>query len=57
MQFKDGDVVSLLSGGPLMTVEMTREDGFIPAIWFVEGVVHRDCFDPAMLQKWVKFEP
>jgi uncharacterized protein YodC (DUF2158 family) len=53
--FKDGDIVNLVSGGPLMTVEMTRTDGVIPAVWFEGGELHRDCFDPSMLQKWVKW--
>lgn len=54
--FKDGDVVNLITGGPLMTVELTRDDGFIPAVWFVNGELHRDCFAADALQKWVKWE-
>lgn len=54
-EFSDGDIVSLLGGGPLMTVEMTRDDGLIPTVWFDGGELRRDCFDPKMLQKWVKW--
>lgn len=55
MTFKEGDVVSRLTGGPLMTVEETRNDHFISTVWFDSvGVLHRDCFAPVTLQKWVR---
>lgn len=55
MTFKEGDVVSRITGGPLMTVEETRTDQFVATVWFdINGVVHRDCFAPVTLQKWIR---
>lgn len=54
-KFKEGDVVSRIIGGPLMTVEDTRTDEFVATIWFDgDGHVHRDCFAASTLQKWVR---
>lgn len=51
--FKEGDVVNRKIGGPLMTVEDTRQDEFVATIWFdTGGHVQRDCFAPVTLQKW-----
>ena len=54
MKFREGDVVSPITGGFLMTVEDNPEDGaFVSTIWFDrDGVVQRDAFDPSVLQKW-----
>lgn len=55
--FKEGDVVSCKAGGPLMTVEDIRSDEFVAAVWFdLEGILHRDCFHPDALQKWLLVE-
>lgn len=55
--FKEGDVVSRKTGGPLMTVEETRVDGFIATVWFDVGAqVQRDCFAPQTLLKWCLVE-
>lgn len=55
--FKEGDVVSRKIGGPLMTVEDTREDQFVAVVWFdADGHVHRDVFAPIILQKWQAVE-
>lgn len=40
--FKEGDIVRLKAGSPLLTVEMPSNDGCVGIVWFVGGVVHRD---------------
>lgn len=51
----NGDVIQLLTGGPLMTVELTRHDGLITATWFDHGgSLHRDAFDPKAIKKWIE---
>lgn len=51
--FKEGDVVSRRTGGPLMTVEDSRSDDLVATVWFdVDGHVCRDCFALNTLQKW-----
>ncbi len=51
--FKEGDAVSRKTGSPLMTVEETRNDGFVATVWFDgEGSIHRDSFAPQTLLKW-----
>ena len=53
MTFKEGDVVSRKIGGPLMTVEETRMDGFVAVVWFdTAGTVQRDAFAPVTLNRW-----
>lgn len=52
MIFKEGDVVSLQTGGPLMTVEDIRQDNIVATVWFDRGRVRRDCFEPVHLWKW-----
>lgn len=63
MEFLDGEIVRLKSGGPLMTVEQTgtkayTEEAAIWCIWFEKvgnrQVVQRDTFPPITLEKVVK---
>jgi uncharacterized protein YodC (DUF2158 family) len=50
--FAPGDIVSLRSGGPPLTVSApTRTDGIIEVIWFDGATLCRDAFDPRELQK------
>lgn len=42
-KYKEGSIVALNSGGPLMTVEMI-EDTYINTVWFVNADLHRDAF-------------
>lgn len=46
---KLGDLVRLNSGGPNMTVEHTRSDGFTGCVWFVDDEAYRDAFPTAAL--------
>lgn len=52
--FKEGDVVTRKTGGPLMTVEEIHpNDSFVRVVWFdLEQHVHRDAFAGVTLQKW-----
>lgn len=53
MTFDEGDVVTRITGGPLMTVEKLRNDEFVAAVWFDNnGRLHRDTFAPNTLLKW-----
>ena len=53
MTYLEGDVVSKKTGGPLMTVEGARTDGFVSAQWFdADGHIQRDAFAPSVLLKW-----
>lgn len=47
--FKEGALVCLKIGGPLMAVEDIRSDGIVGTVWIVDGEVHRDGFHPAHL--------
>ncbi len=59
MDFADGDLVKLKSGGPTMTIEqvgktsMTKEDA-VWCVWFGKvgnkRVVQRDTFSPIVLK-------
>lgn len=49
MSMKTGDVVRLVSGGPLMTVDESRAGGLIAVLWFHEGLLERDAFYPVQL--------
>ena len=44
--FKEGDVVFLNSGSPLLTVEVLGmgDDDLVSVVWLVEGIVQRDRF-------------
>ena len=44
MPFKDGDLVRLKSGGPLMTVENHRKDDMIEVRWFDGASLSGDAF-------------
>jgi uncharacterized protein YodC (DUF2158 family) len=52
--FAEGTLVCLKTGGPLMTVEDIRFDGFVGTVWFQDGICHRDSFHPVHLNA---FEP
>lgn len=53
MKFAEGDVVTRKTGGPMMTVEVTRTDDLVATVWFdASNHVHRDCFAPSTLLKW-----
>ena len=53
-RFKDGDAVTHITGGPLMTVEDIRTDDLVSVVWFTAGELHRDAFKADRLQKWVR---
>ena len=49
--FKAGDVVTLNSGGPEMTVT-EAEEGAVKVLWFnVNGDLKTETFDPATLMR------
>jgi uncharacterized protein YodC (DUF2158 family) len=49
--FKVGDVVTLKSGGPGMTVTES-EEGAVKVLWFnIKGDMKTGVFDPALLMK------
>ena len=50
--FKIGDLVVLKSGSMRMCVETIGEDGRVHTVWCNEGVIGRDRFDVALLNKW-----
>lgn len=54
MTFEEGDTVTRKTGGPMMTVEMTRlEDGLVNTVWLdADNHVQRDCFAANTLLKW-----
>lgn len=45
-EFKVGDVVRLVSGGPNMTVWASRPDGILDTCWFMGEELIRDAFHP-----------
>ena len=50
-KFNIGDLVVLKSGSMRMCVEAADED-VISTVWCNEGVIGRDNFAPALLNKW-----
>jgi uncharacterized protein YodC (DUF2158 family) len=50
--YQVGDLVVLKSGSMRMCVENVTDDGKIATVWCNEGVIGRDAFDPALLNKW-----
>ena len=50
MNFKSGDVVRLKSSRPEMTVLQSRGD-MVDCVWFQDGIVKRDSFPAATLEK------
>ncbi len=50
-KFNVGDLVVLKSGSMRMCVEAADED-MISTVWCNEGVIGRDNFAPALLNKW-----
>ena len=51
-KFHIGDLVVLKSGSMRMCVEDVAEDGTVNTVWCNEGVIGRDVFNPALLNKW-----
>ena len=50
-KFKVGDLVTLKSGGPPMTVNMLFEDGGVQTVWHLEdGNLRREGFYPGALK-------
>lgn len=49
--YEIGDLVVLKSGSMRMTVEGV-EDGAVAVVWCHEGVIGRDRFETALLNKW-----
>ena len=47
----EGDIVTLVSGSPRMTVE-SFEGKNINVVWINEGKVHRDTFNVTLLRKF-----
>ncbi len=47
----EGDIVTLVSGSPRMTVE-SFEGKNIKVVWINEGTVHRDMFNVTLLRKF-----
>jgi len=60
MEFKEGELVRLKSGGPLMTVEEAHEHD-LSCIWFEKvgnkQVLQRNSFPPVVLEKGQKPGP
>ena len=50
-KFYIGDVVVLKSGSMRMCVEDVTDDS-VSTVWCNEGVIGRDSFSPALLNKW-----
>jgi len=50
-QFKIGDKVELISGGPPMTVENIANDGIVHRVWFEGTTAKRLGFKPGALKK------
>jgi uncharacterized protein YodC (DUF2158 family) len=50
-KFNIGDLVVLKSGSMRMCVEAVDED-VVSTVWCNEGVIGRDNFAPALLNKW-----
>ena len=50
-KFEVGDLVVLKSGSMRMVVE-AADDESIQTVWCNEGVIGRDRFNPALLNKW-----
>lgn len=51
-KFNIGDLVVLKSGSMRMCVEDIAEDESIRTVWCNEGIIGRDVFSPALLNKW-----
>jgi uncharacterized protein YodC (DUF2158 family) len=51
-KFNVGDLVVLKSGSMRMVVEEVAEDETVQTVWCNEGVIGRDRFSPALLNKW-----
>jgi uncharacterized protein YodC (DUF2158 family) len=51
-KFQIGDLVVLKSGSMRMCVEEVGEDETVQTVWCNEGVIGRDRFNPALLNKW-----
>ncbi len=51
-KFNIGDLVVLKSGSMRMCVEDLGEDDAVHTVWCNEGVIGRDTFNPALLNKW-----
>lgn len=51
-KFNVGDLVILKSGSMRMCVEDIAEDETVHTVWCNEGVIGRDVFNPALLNKW-----
>jgi uncharacterized protein YodC (DUF2158 family) len=49
-QFREGDVVQLKSGGPLMTISKLGETG-IYCDWFIKDELKHGVFKPYQLKK------
>jgi uncharacterized protein YodC (DUF2158 family) len=50
-KFQIGDLVVLKSGSMRMCVEECTDDS-VSTIWCNEGVIGRDTFNPALMNKW-----
>ena len=51
-KFHIGDLVVLKSGSMRMCVEDIADDDSVRTVWCNEGVIGRDVFNPALLNKW-----
>ncbi len=51
-KFQIGDLVVLKSGSMRMCVEDVGDDETIQTVWCNEGIIGRDRFNPALLNKW-----
>lgn len=51
-EFKAGDKVRVISGGPTMAVSIVdRELGVIYCVWFEGNKRHEESFQPSILEK------
>jgi uncharacterized protein YodC (DUF2158 family) len=51
-KFQTGDLVVLKSGSMRMCVEDVGDDEAVHTVWCNDGVIGRDRFNPALLNKW-----
>lgn len=52
--FNEGDLVTLKSGGPIMTVASNEGEGLFFCQWFVDNEAKQHTFEGASLQLYVE---
>ena len=49
--FKEGDVVQLKSGGPIMTILEIRDNGEVLCQWFYDAILNDNFFKSYAIEK------